>query len=67
MQVSVPIVSNDKCKNMFLAAGRHEVSHIETGRFEAEGFETGHLVGEPLRYSYLCLSSYSVKLGHIWK
>ena len=24
-QVSVPIVSNEKCKNMFLAAGRHEV------------------------------------------
>jgi hypothetical protein len=23
--VSVPIVSNEKCKNMFLAAGRHEV------------------------------------------
>ena len=24
-QVSVPIVSNDKCKSMFLRAGRHEV------------------------------------------
>ena len=25
LQVSVPIVSNEKCKNMFLSAGRHEV------------------------------------------
>ena len=25
--VSVPIVSNQQCKNMFLAAGRHEVRH----------------------------------------
>ena len=24
-QTTVPIVSNEKCKNMFLAAGRHEV------------------------------------------
>lgn len=24
IQVSVPIVSNDRCKNMFLRAGRHE-------------------------------------------
>lgn len=23
-QVTVPILSNDKCKNMFLRAGRHE-------------------------------------------
>jgi hypothetical protein len=23
-EVKVPIVSNDKCKNMFLTAGRHE-------------------------------------------
>jgi hypothetical protein len=46
---------------MFLAAGRHEVSHIETGRFEAGRFETGHFVRVPLRYSYLCLSSSSVK------
>lgn len=23
-EVRVPIVSNDKCKNMFLSAGRHE-------------------------------------------
>lgn len=24
LQVQVPIVSNDKCKEMFLASGRHE-------------------------------------------
>jgi hypothetical protein len=51
---------------MFLAAGRHEVSHIETGRFEAGRFEAGRFeterfVGVPLRYSYLCLSSSNVK------
>lgn len=37
-QVSVPIVSNDKCKNMFLRAGRHEyIPDI----FMCAGFDTG--------------------------
>ncbi|XP_064471748.1 serine proteinase stubble-like [Ornithodoros turicata] len=37
-QVKVPIVSNEKCKNMFLAAGRHEyIPNI----FMCAGFEEG--------------------------
>lgn len=37
-QVTVPIVSNDKCKDMFLKAGRHEyIPDI----FMCAGFEEG--------------------------
>nr|XP_037291030.1 serine proteinase stubble-like [Rhipicephalus microplus] len=37
-EVKVPIVSNEKCKNMFLAAGRHEyIPNI----FMCAGFEEG--------------------------
>lgn len=37
-QVSVPIVSNDKCKSMFLRAGRHEyIPDI----FMCAGFDDG--------------------------
>lgn len=36
--VEVPIVSNDKCKSMFLAAGRHEVI---PDIFMCAGYETG--------------------------
>lgn len=37
-QVSVPIVSNDRCKAMFLKAGRHEfIPEI----FLCAGYETG--------------------------
>ncbi|KAJ8874105.1 hypothetical protein PR048_024946 [Dryococelus australis] len=37
-QVTVPIVSNDKCKNMFLRAGRHEyIPEI----FLCAGYDTG--------------------------
>lgn len=37
-QVSVPIVSNDKCKSMFLRAGRHEfIPEI----FLCAGYENG--------------------------
>ncbi|UYV83022.1 hypothetical protein LAZ67_22001799 [Cordylochernes scorpioides] len=37
-EVQVPIISNDKCKNMFLAAGRHEfIPEI----FMCAGFEEG--------------------------
>lgn len=38
LQVSVPIVSNDRCKSMFLRAGRHEfIPDI----FLCAGYETG--------------------------
>jgi len=37
--VSVPIVSNEKCKNMFLSAGRHEVI---PDIFMCAGYEGGH-------------------------
>lgn len=37
-EVQVPIISNEKCKNMFLAAGRHEyIPDI----FLCAGFEEG--------------------------
>lgn len=37
-KVSVPIVSNDRCKSMFLRAGRHEfIPDI----FLCAGYETG--------------------------
>lgn len=37
-EVKVPIVSNEKCKNMFLAAGRHEyIPNI----FMCAGYEEG--------------------------
>jgi len=38
LQVSVPIVSNEKCKSMFLRAGRHE--HIPE-IFLCAGYEDG--------------------------
>lgn len=38
LQVSVPIVSNDRCKSMFLRAGRHEfIPDI----FLCAGYESG--------------------------
>lgn len=37
-QVSVPIVSNEKCKSMFLRAGRHEVI---PDIFLCAGYDTG--------------------------
>ena len=38
IQVSVPIVSNEKCQSMFLRAGRHEVI---PDIFMCAGYENG--------------------------
>ena len=50
LQVSVPIVSNEKCKNMFLAAGRHEVSSQLTYLLSAgaAGYFTSSILGKSL-------------------
>jgi hypothetical protein len=58
MQVSVPIVSNDCCKSMFLRAGRHEfIPEI----FLCAGHETGGQDSCQVSKSSLSLCKFSVQ------
>ena len=53
--VSVPILSNEKCKNMFLKAGRHEVI---PEIFMCAGYENGKMDSCQVFFCDHC-SSYS--------